>query len=900
MAGDKREVGRAWHAIGKSQTGNADKFASYNKALDAANESPADDIAVKIIISIGQIQDTKEKEIEWYAKGIPHGERLADKKSLSGLYGRIGNAYTQNGDYTTAREYHARSLDIKLKMNDLDGIAITANNLGIISQIQGDINGALDNFQKALDMSEPGDKDVLGINLYNLGNAYYEMGDYPTAMALYTKSLRTFEEIGANGGIEGVSTNIANLYNSQGNFEQARVYLDRASKIHDKTGQVIPAYALGSFADSYKGEGNYPKAIDYYEKLLAIKEQANNKDSTAQTLVELAYSYLLVPDATKAAKYFERALKLSESSGNHVWISFALLGKAKTHLIQNEYRSAMRDAGLAKSHFEQLRGSQENWELYSVLGQAHRGIGQTAEARINFDKAINIIEDRRGRVAGGSSERQRFFGDKLVPYHLIAELLISHGSISEAFKYIELAKARTLVETIGRGKVAIDVSMTPDERAREQAFRNELVSLVSQVDKENKKAKPDPVSLANLEALIVKKRLASDDFQVQLFSSHPELRIQRGEMTPTSVGETVSLFPDDKTAMVEYVVAEDNTFVFVITKDNSKASLNAYPVDVNDKDFAKRIEAYRSMLARGDLDLQKASRELYDLLLKPASALLEGKTNIIIVPDGPLWGLPFQALMDEKGKYLIEKAAVSYAPSLTALREMRKKAATRRPSQDAELIAFGNPIVGSETKQRVQRVFMNEKLEPLPEAERLVKELGKMYGPTRSKIFTGDAAREETAKMESPKYRIVQFATHGILNNVSPMYSHLVMSQDAKNPNEDGLLEAWELKDLDLKADMVILTACETARGKISNGEGMIGMTWASFIAGAPTTVASQWKVESSSTTELMLEFHRQMLKKKRVSKAEALRRASLKLLKNPQYRHPSYWAGFVLIGDGS
>ena len=132
------------------------------------------------------------------------------------------------------------------------------------------------------------------------------------------------------------------------------------------------------------------------------------------------------------------------------------------------------------------------------------------------------------------------------------------------------------------------------------------------------------------------------------------------------------------------------------------------------------------------------------------------------------------------------------------------------------------------------------------------------------------------------------------------MYSHLVLARDVNDTNEDGLLEAWEMKDLDLKADMVILSACDTALGKISNGEGVIGMTWAMFIAGAPTTVASQWAVESSSTTELMLEFHRLMLAKKRVSKAEALRRASLKLLKTERYKHPVYWAGFVLVGDGS
>jgi CHAT domain-containing protein len=232
---------------------------------------------------------------------------------------------------------------------------------------------------------------------------------------------------------------------------------------------------------------------------------------------------------------------------------------------------------------------------------------------------------------------------------------------------------------------------------------------------------------------------------------------------------------------------------------------------------------------------------------------------------------------------------------------MRRKSAERRGRRaaGAELVAFGNPVVGADTKKRVGRVFMGEKLEPLPEAERLVTELGRMYGPGRSEVFVGAAAREVVAKKEAPKFRIVQFATHGILNDAAPMYSHLVLARDEKEPNEDGLLEAWELKDLDLNADMVILSACDTARGRISAGEGVVGMTWAAFIAGAPTTVATGWKVESASTTELMLAFHRQLLGGK-VAKSEALRRAQLKLLRSPTYKHPSYWAAFVLVGDGS
>src|SRR5262249_37478527 len=152
---------------------------------------------------------------------------------------------------------------------------------------------------------------------------------------------------------------------------------------------------------------------------------------------------------------------------------------------------------------------------------------------------------------------------------------------------------------------------------------------------------------------------------------------------------------------------------------------------------------------------------------------------------------------------------------------------------------------------------------------------------------------------EASRARIIHFATHGVLNDASPMYSYLALAQGDKN--EDGLLEAWELMQLDLRADLVVLSACETARGHASAGEGMIGVGWGMFVAGAPATVVSQWKVESASTRELMLGFHRGLMapSRKPPPKAEALRHAALKLLEGEETNHPFYWAGFVLVGDG-
>jgi CHAT domain-containing protein len=169
-------------------------------------------------------------------------------------------------------------------------------------------------------------------------------------------------------------------------------------------------------------------------------------------------------------------------------------------------------------------------------------------------------------------------------------------------------------------------------------------------------------------------------------------------------------------------------------------------------------------------------------------------------------------------------------------------------------------------------------------------------------VRIGAAAREDAVKTEMGNYRVLHFATHGVLDDHNPLYSYIVLAPSIDS-REDGFLEAWELMKMDLKAELAVLSACDTARGRIGDGEGMIGMTWALFVAGVPTTIASQWQVPSESTTRLMLDFHRKFAaggSARKVSKAEAWRLAALVMIKDPRYRmKPYYWAGFVVVGDG-
>jgi CHAT domain-containing protein len=281
-------------------------------------------------------------------------------------------------------------------------------------------------------------------------------------------------------------------------------------------------------------------------------------------------------------------------------------------------------------------------------------------------------------------------------------------------------------------------------------------------------------------------------------------------------------------------------------------------------------------------------------LLKYVESQLKHVTNLRIVPDGSLWDLPFQALDNGDYRWLVEDYSISYAPSFSILREIQKKRRSSPIREESELLAFGNPKISSQIVETGKSLYRDETFAPLPHAEKEVLTLEILYGKDKSRVFVGEQAREEIVKREAEKYKILHFATHGILDDKNPMYSKLMLASE-DGTKEDGMLEAWEIMKMNLRADMAVLAACETARGKVSAGEGVIGMSWAMFVAGVPTTVVSQWKVDSEATSNLMIEFHKGLRMKK--SKAEALREGGMKLMKT-EYDHPYYWAGFVLIGE--
>ena len=851
-------------------------------------------------------------------------ERIGDEQGVAYAVNTLGVNYYTRGEYQQALELFEFQLTLEAARRDRSVTARTFNQIGMIKRFYGDITAALDWLQRSQRLAEEaGDKRLLSNALNNLGLIYREMGDYARALDYFEKSLTLNEALGEKVFLSMSLNNIGTIHGTQGNEAQALEYFERALKLgraaDDKN---MIAFGLNNIGITYYRHREYPRALEYYQESLALREQMNDKRGAALTLNNIGLLHREQGDHKKALDYYQRSLAIREKLDDQSGMAYALNHIGHLHYLQGDHQQALQISKRVIDIATRLVNPELIWRGYEIAGRAHTALKQFDEAEKALTSSINTVEQLRHRVGGGELARQRFFEDKLLPYMAMVELAVSRNRPVDVLTYSELAKARTLLDVLRNGRIPINKAMSPEEQEMERISNAELTALNAQIYEERQRPKPNVDRLADLEPRREKARMAYEAFLTSLYVKHPELKVQRGEATPITATEAAALIPDPATAIVEFVVDEDRSYLMVLTRDRKAASplkLTLHPIKITANQLSDRVNEFRRMLAERDLNYQDAARQLYDLLLKPAEEQLRGKKTLCIVPDRALWELPFQALQPKTGTHLIEDVALFYAPSLSVLREVTKRRTPATPPVSLSdeirvsdlrgsssrspkmLLAFGNPQLTGGPGGRL-RGDDAERFGPLPEAEEEVKTLGRLYGAVRSRVFIGPEAREGVVKTEAPQYEVLHFATHGLLDNRNPMFSFLTLAQTAEDPNEDGLLEAREILNMDLQAKLAVLSACQTARGRVGAGEGVIGMSWALFVAGVPTTVASQWKVDSASTTSLMIDFHRRLTMRQarsKESKAESLRQAALKLLRTERHRHPFYWAGFVMIGDG-
>jgi CHAT domain-containing protein len=668
-----------------------------------------------------------------------------------------------------------------------------------------------------------------------------------------------------------------NLHSRLGDATGARSYYWEAYALARRANNtIIASYALHNAAARRADVTD--EDIVVLERAIALTPGGALLTAMQATLVEM----LAALGRTEEAEAVLRKAEAVSSLYADPWKA----SRVALRLRQGRYAEALEEArkpdppdalpGIVGNDVREMSG-----KLDSFAGKALRHLGRDGEAAIAFETAISLIEERRAELAGDMDSRSMFLEGNVEPYHELMDIDLARGRVQDALLLGEKLRARTLREVLEQGRVDISPSMTEEEKSEEARLTKDVADLNRRV-----LAGEQSGQSPELRAPLAEARSALSRFQTELYVRHPDLLPRRGDAMPAAE-HLAGLLPGEEAAALVYSVHGEHTHVFVLRRAGSEVSVDVRTLNAGRKDLETRISHFVEALERRDLGFGAEARSLFELLVAPVERELRGARIVCVVPDGPLWHLPFQVLRTGSGEYLVERAAIFFAPSLSVLRLPGPR---RTASGTPRLLAFGNPTFHAVRPA----LYRGGALDSLPDAEREVRSIGALYGPSSRVLLRGDA-RESAAKELAGAYDILHFATHAVVDDAAPLYSSLVM---AGSTGEDGLLEGREILDLPLHADLAVLSACETARGSVRSGEGLIGMSWALMAAGCPTTVVSEWKVASASTAELMIEFHRQLRQPSKVSKAEALRRAQLHLLRG-RYRHPFYWSAFVLIGNG-
>jgi CHAT domain-containing protein len=775
-------------------------------------------------------------------------------------------------------------------------------------------------FGQALEMYKAASAPPKKFASFYLARAIAELhlGDLQATIADDKEALRISRELGDEVGVARAQNGLGNALNEAGSYSEAEGAFSEALRLARAHGEKLgEAFVLNNMSMMYASQDDYPMAIQFCEQSLAIKRQVGTQGSLPTSLINLANFYHIAGRDTDANKALTEAADIGRSIHNKTVIikATAELGiiqleahhpEAALKLLE-ESESMGPDIEDLESHVQTLnRIADAYFELKNYPqslkfneeagplaqhagmleqfaniawseGQTYFEMGQLNEARHALEQSIDAIEQMRANLTGGEANQRRFLAGRMDPYRLLAVIAAMQGDWHAALDSSEKGKGRTLLDLYTGNGLSASASLTDEERAQETRLRAKFLSLSMEADRQAGNAVTPGVKDA-LNAKLTTAKTELEDFRKELYQRHPELRLRRADFSQSTLADMQALIPNRQTALLEYELTPAGNYLYVLTRgDGNQAELHGYKLAFSGETLESHVRRFHSSLASRDPEFGVEAKWLYAKLLAPAHLLLKGKTSLIVVPDGDLWQVPFQALQRPDGGYVVEDASLDYVPSLAVLSALK----TYVPNQQADrtLLAMGNP--GGATQEQADEVMA----------------LKQLYGTRNSHTFLGGDATLGQFRKSSATADVVHVAAHGIFDDRDPMSSRMLLAPTDGNA-QAGWLRAREIQAMQLRAELVVLSGCETGKGTFQDGEGILGMSWAVLAAGAHGSLASAWRVEASSTTQMMLAFHEQMLHG--VNKAEALRRAETKLIHSDKYSHPFYWAAFVLMGDGA
>ena len=842
---------------------NSQKY--YRNALSLANESGDQYRIAQVSNSLSSLS----YELGYYDDAIKYGqiavesfEKINDLFLLSISYDNLSRAHEVLGFTDQAEKYLLKSFAAKQEIQNHDFISTSHYNLGSFYHRTGNYNKALANYSKYLSyVKEVGDVPFITPAYAFVASVYQSLGEFENALEYYNESV-ALADANNIGTLVKTRLNIAFCYQMLNELDLARSLYNKilSEQIkNDNTFDAIEIYLR--FAELEHETGNFTESLSYAEKASDLSQGTESKQLKAQSFASLSKAHLALNNSSLALYYSKRAYQIAS--------------------VFKGYRLASYTSSLAKAFYQ----SQNDSAFYYA------------------DLAFAEIEREQSSVYGENLE-SGVFSNYADFYNEVANWYLEQKSdINKAFEITERGRARVLLERLFFSES--DLQNVVDDTtliALRQKEKN-IDELYRQIESSN-----DEVSISKL-----KSELSDLEFQYQSYTN--ELHLEYPQLSSVQNSETITiseiqnlLSADD--ALIEYMLSDNKLIAFWVTKnDLNYHSFNTDTVSAEVL-LSGLVSEFRSAIQeKADLDsISQRSSPLYQLLLKSFLDQNKNIQNLLIVPTKSLSLLPFDALRIND-RFLTEDLNIKYLPSSTIYKYI--KPPHRTTSRDLFAVAgSGFDDLNSSSKN----------YSSLPSTLLEVDAISKGFNDVLS-LTNQDVSESKIKATSLNEFRYLHFATHGRVNEQNPQQSGLIISElnEFEGPfKEDGYLNSKEISALSFNADMVVLSACNTAIGKIISGEGLQGLQRSFFKAGASSVVVSLWSVYDKSTASFMGTFYQNLnlYEKEELGlwnnfklflglyespvfgyKERALHMAKKEFLQHPYYNHPIYWAPFIMIG---
>lgn len=861
--------------------------------------------------------ETSHEAVATYEKTLPLWREICDSREEAATLDRITDTLGWLGDLRSALERAQEALAIWRDLGDRRGEASALDEVGVALIRTGDPRRAMETLQESLALRrEDGNLRGIAETTNNLGSALSATGDYPAAVARYGEAVEYAHAWGDPAIEATMRKNHGVNLSVLGELDRAKSELEDAlaefRRLGDRHQEGVTLYSLGVV---YLDRRDPAEALRTYRLARPLLQETGDKNAESAVVSHMGLAELAENNPKEALDLFETARAMQHTVGDRRHEASAISCIARARLEMGD-AAAARDGlheALAMIRATADRGT-EAIALVN-LARADQMLGDLDAARRDVEDALRFTESTRGSIPA-LGERALYLAATHDRYDLLIDILMDldarepgKGWSAEALHASERAKARSLVDFLASARIDLREGVDPDLLEREKSLESQIEARRREAERRLSDPRIPVPEGSSLDALLAQY----DEVLGRLRAADPRFAALARPQPLTE--KQIEASVDRGTVLLEYALGTRRSFVWAVTSGG--VTSHVLPPRESLESAARRFVAACAAGSSETPTAAAAARRLGRMILGPVDAEIRGR-RIAVVSEGALLYVPFAALPDRQGRALVERHEIVSLPSATTLAILRRESAQRgSPELRAAVLAdpvfdgrdprvtdrkgFVRAALASPGSEELTRSMQDAglRLERLSATRREAEAIGALAGARRSLVALDFSANRSTAMgPEVARAGIVHFASHALLDSVHPDLSGIILSLvDARGRPIDGFLEARDVYSLRLSANLVVLSACQTALGRDVRGEGLLGLARGFMYAGAPRIVASLWKVPDRATAELMRQFYEGVIGKHRPP-AAALRAAQDAMHRTHLWSSPYYWAAFTLQGD--